>query len=341
MTLIDKIAQEANASKRTVYRALKGDGKENWTSTKSRADKIRKIALELGYRPNAAARSVREGSFKQVACISTRMKGYHSSSLVGYLDATADALLEKDYLMVFESFLLKQGTGELNSQQQLFSQNSVDGVLVLISSGYCPDSIISGVDALNIPSVWINYAPSIESCCVLIDESDGIDDMMKHFKNLDHKKVAYLAPEYSHYSVTSRLSNIEKSGRAYGLDITVLKSAERPYIYGLVNELLDNHSDVTSVICYNKEFLDILMFETSKRGISIPNDLSVTFFMDPVDRSTIKEIQVSAIELPHYEMVQLGTELLFDMIENKTKHKEVRCIPAKFVVGNTTNICKK
>jgi len=45
MTVIDKIAKKANVSKCTVYRALKGQSKENWASTKSRSDKIRKIAL--------------------------------------------------------------------------------------------------------------------------------------------------------------------------------------------------------------------------------------------------------------------------------------------------------
>ena len=341
MTVIDKIAKKANVSKCTVYRALKGQSKENWASTKSRSDKIRKIALELGYRPNAAARSVREGSFKQVACVSTRIKGDHSSSLVGYLDAAADALIEKDYLMVFESFMLEKITGNLNSQQKLFSQNSVDGALVLIASGYCPDSIVNSLEALNIPTVWINFKPSIDACCVLTDETESINDMLMHYKELGHKKIAYLAPEYSHYSVASRLANIQKAGKTCGLDVTVLQSAKRPYINDLVNDLFENHPDVTGVICYNKSFLDILMFEASKRRISIPEDLSVTFFIDPVEKSIKKEMQVSAVELPHQEMVQRGTELLFDMIENKTKRKEVCRVPAKFVTGATTSICKR
>jgi DNA-binding LacI/PurR family transcriptional regulator len=341
MTVIDKIAKKAKVSKCTVYRALKGQSKENWTSTKSRSDKIRKIAQDLGYRPNAAARSVREGSFKQVACVSTRIKGDHSSSLVGYLDAAADALIEKDYLMVFESFMLEKGTGNLSSPQKLFSQNSVDGALVLIASGYCPESIVSSLEALNIPIVWINYKPSMDACCILSEESESINDMLQHYKELGHKKIAYLAPEYSHYSVASRRSLIEEAGNACDLDMTILTSAKRPYICDLVNDLFDNHPDVTGVICYNKSFLDILMFEASKRSISIPRDLSVTFFIDPVEKSITKEMQVSAIELPHHEMVQRGTELLFDMIENKTTHKEATHMPAKFVTGATTSICKK
>jgi LacI family transcriptional regulator len=341
MTIIDKIAKKANVSKCTVYRALKGQNKESWTSTKSRSDRIRKIALDLGYRPNAAARSVREGVFKQIACITTRMKGQHSSSLVGYLDAAADVLIEKDYLMVLESFLLEKGTGDLNSGQKLFSQNSVDGVLAIVASGYCPEPIVSSLETLNIPIVWINYKPSVDSCCVLSEESESIDDMIKHFKTLGHKKIAYLAPEYNHYSVFSRLELIREKSNFYGMDLRILTSSKRPYIHDLVNELFDNHPDVTGVICYHKSFLDILLLEASKRGISIPNDLSVSHFMLPVERAVSCETPLTAIELPHYNMVQRGTDLLFDMIENKKKHKSINYIPANFVTGTTSGICTK
>lgn len=340
MTVIDKIAKKANVSKCTVYRALKGQSKENWASTKSRSDMIRKIALDLGYRPNAAARSVREGSFKQIACVTTRMRGQHSSSLVGYLDAAADALIEKDYLMVLESFLLEKVTGDLNSGQKLFSQNSVDGVLAVVASGYCPETIVSSLESLNIPIVWINYKPSVESCCILSEESESINDMLKHFKALGHRKIAYLAPEYNHYSVFSRLGLIRETANAYNMDLRVLTSVKRPYIHDLVNNLFDNHSDVSAVICYHKSFLDILMFEASKRGISIPRDLSVAHFMIPLERAITCELPLSSIVLPHYEMIKRGTDLLFDMIENKTTHKEVNHIPASFTIGCTTAIAK-
>lgn len=336
--IIDEISRKANVSKCTVYRALKGQNKENWASTKGRAEEIRKIALELGYRPNAAARSVREGVFKQIACVTTRLQGKHSSSLVGYLDAAADALLERDYLMVLESFLLEKGTGRFTSSQKLFSENSVDGVLAIIASGYCPEPIEDSLESLNVPIVWINYKPTVDACCVLSEESQSIMDMMRNFRDLGHKKIAYLAPEYSHYSIQSRLNLINKAAGDFNLDLTVLSSSERPYIRELVNRLFDEHPDITGVICFHRSFLDVLMFEALKRGMSIPRDLSVTHFMFPVERDITDEVSLSAIELPHYQMIMRGVNLLFDMIDNKTTHKGINEVPAKFILGDTTMI---
>ena len=339
-TIIDQIAKKANVSKCTVYRALKGESKENWASTKSRSDRIRKIAMQLGYRPNAAARSIRQVSFKQIACVTTRIKSDHSSSLVGYLDAAADALLEKDYLLVLESFILEKLTGKLKTPQKFFSQNSVDGVLVVIASGYCPDTIVENVQSLNLPTAWVNYNPG-KACSVLSDEAQAIENMVVHYKELGHKKLAYLAPEYGHYSVLARKNHVIDSAARNGIDLTILSSPERPYIHSLVNDLFDKHPDVTGVICYHKSFFDILLYEANRRRISMPDDLSVSFFMDPVDRSITKEISVSAVEVPHELMMKRATELLLEQIDGKKTITKVSTATARFISGSTTAPCKR
>jgi LacI family transcriptional regulator len=337
-SIIDQISKRANVSKCTVYRVLKGQNKESWASAKGRANEIREIAMELGYRPNAAARSVREGVFKQIACVTTRLNGKHSRSLVGYLDAAADALLEKGYLMVLENFLLEVGTGEFKKPQRLFSENSVDGVLAIISSGYCPKEIESSLDRLNLPVVWINHKTAKNSCCVLSAESESIRKLVDHYSSLGHKKIAYLCPEYSHYSVSSRILQLREACRSRNMELVIISSAERPYIRNIVSELFDRHKDVTGVICYHKSLLDILLFEALKRGIRIPHDLSVSHFMFPVERDVTEEFQMTGIELPHHQMIQRGTELLFDMINNKTRKNGIFEVPASFIPGETT--CK-
>jgi DNA-binding LacI/PurR family transcriptional regulator len=47
---------------------------------------------------------------------------------------------------------------------------------------------------------------------------------------------------------------------------------------------------------------------------------------------------MTGIELPHHQMIQRGTELLFDMINNKTRKNGIFEVPASFIPGETT--CK-
>ncbi len=63
MGTLDEIAKAAGVSRMTVSNVLNGKNKETWSSTAERAERIREIARELNYRPNAAAKAVVTGRF--------------------------------------------------------------------------------------------------------------------------------------------------------------------------------------------------------------------------------------------------------------------------------------
>lgn len=55
MVTLDAVAAQAGVSRDTVSRVLNGRTKEIWPSMVQRAERIRRIAVEMGYRPHAAA----------------------------------------------------------------------------------------------------------------------------------------------------------------------------------------------------------------------------------------------------------------------------------------------
>ena len=57
-TTLNDIARQAGVSPQTVARVLSGTNKENRPSSIERAQKIRELARQLNYRPNAAARAM-------------------------------------------------------------------------------------------------------------------------------------------------------------------------------------------------------------------------------------------------------------------------------------------
>ena len=66
MVTLKTIAEKAGVSVHAVSRVLNGQNKENRPSAIARAEKIRTIARELGYRPNAAAQAMKQGAFKSI-----------------------------------------------------------------------------------------------------------------------------------------------------------------------------------------------------------------------------------------------------------------------------------
>ncbi|MGF1632762.1 MAG: LacI family DNA-binding transcriptional regulator [Phycisphaerae bacterium] len=69
MATLREIAREANVSVGTVSSVLNGKLKENRPSSRSNAARIRAIADELGYRPNAAARAMRSRRTWQIGVL--------------------------------------------------------------------------------------------------------------------------------------------------------------------------------------------------------------------------------------------------------------------------------
>lgn len=335
--IIDQIAQSANLSRGTVYRILTGKNKESWDSSRKRADDVRRIAAELGYRPNAAARSVREGSFRQIACVTTRLGDSHSPALVGFLDYAADMLLAKNYLLVLESFRLEPRTGEFIRPQRLFSDRSVDGVLAIISSGYCPESIETSLHELNLPTVWINHLSTASRCCVLSEELDAIRKLVTHLHELGHRKIVYFTPEYGHHSVTERTEAMIAAAAGFGIEMQILSAQGRGlYIRDLVNRFFDAHRDATAAVFFSRPLMDIFMAEALRRGISVPGELSLAHFMTPNEESIFLEFPQTVIRLNHAQMIETGTEVLFDMIESGESRSCIKRIPAKFIPGETT-----
>src|SRR5271154_5907221 len=66
---LEDVAARAGVSPGTVSRVLNGKNKENRPAIAKRSERIRRIALQLGYRPNAAARSISRGRFRAVAFV--------------------------------------------------------------------------------------------------------------------------------------------------------------------------------------------------------------------------------------------------------------------------------
>ncbi len=72
MTTLQEIAQRAGVSKMTVSNVLNNRNKENWPSTASRAQEIRALAEQMGYRPNLAAKAVVTGKFGAIGILSPK-----------------------------------------------------------------------------------------------------------------------------------------------------------------------------------------------------------------------------------------------------------------------------
>ncbi len=69
MSTLKDIAARTGLSMMAVSRILNGKNKEEWPACKQRAETVRMIAAELGYRPDSAARAMRAKTSKHIGAV--------------------------------------------------------------------------------------------------------------------------------------------------------------------------------------------------------------------------------------------------------------------------------
>jgi LacI family transcriptional regulator len=339
MANLTEIAKRTGLSVGTVSRVLNGKNKGTWNRVAKRDKKVRELAVEMGFRPNSAARAVRQGKFQRIACVVTRYGaiGESHSSLNGYTDITADLLAQRGYSVIYEPFHITTLTQQFIEAPRLFSEMAVDGILGFDSIGVVPEYVDERIAEMVAPIVWINRTPTPGITCVNSDEVANARLAVKHLLDLGHRRIAYLGVNEPHYSMIERPTTVMAELRAAGLDTSGLYLAESGASPVEVVQKIFNHQPrYTAMVCFGfRDFFFVLQTAVA-RGLWIPKDLSVCYFSSPSEVRLFSPCLGTSVKVPEVKMVQKGIDLLLGAIEGTPPAQEVYRIPGEILPGLTT-----
>lgn len=252
---IEEIARRAGVSAGTVSRILNGKNKENRPTIIKRSDRVRRLAKEMGYRPNAAARSMIRGRFGLVALLTCGDLGF---------DWFAPSLLHGIHhgLEMHDSRLVLNevcGTMLANKDYvpRLFQESAVDGVLVNIDTKL-PATIIPYFESQPIPTVLLNRKHGRRS--VFPDEIMGGRLATRHLLGSGRREVGFFKlntyDREPHYSVHDRRDGYIEAMKSAGLPAHRVRMGCSEYCDKLGNSVscassfLEEFADVNAVVCY-------------------------------------------------------------------------------------------
>ena len=222
---LQEVADRAGVTPPTVSRVLNGRIKENRPAIARRADQIRRIAHEMGYRPNTAARSVSRGRFGGVAFVTCGDLGFDwfaPSLLHGIHEG-----LEAEHLSLTLNELPGERMTDANYIPRLFRESAVDGLLINLDAKL-PDTLIDVFDRQPVPAVLLNLKRSTR--CVYPDEVGGGAAAARHVIATGCRRVGFLMHdpinERSHFSRADRLRGVADT----------LQEAEMPPLRPVVGE---------------------------------------------------------------------------------------------------------
>ena len=244
----------------------------------STREKIRSLAKEMGYFPNAMAAALRSGNTKTVALIVCDIACVHFSYMARYVESL---LRQHGYTTMI--FSTDNDSAQELEAVRIALNRLVDGVII------CPlECRDSGSMALlrssGTPYVVIGrHLENEDDTCVLCNDEEGGYLVTRHLLDLGHRRLMYVGIHGCVSSDAERFAGYCRALREMGIE-----PEDKPYLY---------HSDLTSpdsgaeklsavlkrvrptaAFAFCDEVAYSLCNSLSVLGLRVPEDFSVAGF---------------------------------------------------------------
>ena len=328
-TTIEEVAARAGVSPGTVSRVLNGKNKENRPAIARRSERIRRIAKQLGYRPNAAARSMLSGLFGNVGFVTSGDSGtnwYPIPALNGIYAALAAAQMR----LLFNQIPSRMFS-DPNVVPHLFRESAFDGLIVNLLPRFS-DTIIPYFEAQPAPCIWLNL--KLKHRAVYPDDTTAAPIGVRWLVERGHRNIGFLQRHFetnAHYSVNDRLSgfctamqDLQLSDRRHlplhrepgGPAFTNLERAE---------QFLQQFPDTTAAICYEQE--EAVCLYTAALRAGKENFQVIGIGSDRIRALT--GLPIPSIQIPFYEVGVHAVEMLREILA--TGNPKIPSRPVPFI----------
>ena len=327
VTSID-VAKLAGVSQSAVSRAFSEDAS---VSNKT-AEKVRKAADALGYKPNALARSLITGKSKIIGLVVSHLDNHFYPVAIEKL--STEFQNQGYHLLIF---MAEKTAGNIDHVVQEILSYQVDGIIlasVALSSDLSRQCAAAGV-----PIVLFNRAQDDENITsVTSDNYAGGQKVAEYLLQLGHKNIAYIAGWEG--ASTQR-------DREAGFVDALTMAGHALYAREVGNYLTEDAQVATRALCTldplpdalfvaNDQMaciaLDVIRYEF---GLSVPADIAVVGY-DDVPHAAWPAYNLTTVRQPANQMIHHTVQVMLDKITgNDTKAKQIR-IDGPLIIRGTS-----
>ena len=274
-TIFD-VAQRSGVSPTTVSHVLNG------TRVVAHASRQRVLAAveQLGYQPNAAARSLRSRRRRIVGLLVTNLQNRGFAALLEGIDLV---MAQAGYSIIVSSSY-GDPAGERAAVRMLREQR-VDG-LILAGSAGAADDMLLGLHQAGLPMVCINRTPTrLPLDQVSVDYQAAARLLARHLLDLGHRRFAILgggaSPDCHPLLDGWRQALAEAGATAPGGRAPAALEGDWSSSSGYeLGRRLADEPALTAVFCGNDTMALGVIRALAERGLRVPEDISIIGFDD-------------------------------------------------------------
>lgn len=264
------VARQAGVSLQTVSRVLNGHPN---VSPATRASVLAAIR-DLGFRPNAAARTLVTGRTNVLGVISIDTTLYGPASMLYGIERAA----HPGYSVAIAS-LPGFDNRSLAEAVEGFLAQGVDGIIVIAPQNAAVESLTSLVADVPLVAVGCGIRAPLPS--VAIDNLSGAAKATQYLLDLGHETVHHIGGPDNWVDSQERIEGWQRTLSASGAPEPALRRGDWSARSGYeIGHLLAAMPDVTAVLCGNDPMALGLLRALAERGRRVPDDVSVVGFDD-------------------------------------------------------------
>ncbi|MCJ7625827.1 MAG: LacI family transcriptional regulator [Anaerolineaceae bacterium] len=331
---IKDIAKNADVSHSTVSRALNGHP----GIPKETADRIKKIASDLGYVPSAVARGLKTSRSNALGVIVNRIDDPFFSEI---LQGIEDVLRDAGYSLFIAAS--NRDSHREKTIVQAMRERRVDGIIVCTTQ--FSKEHRSLLEHYGFPIIAIDNREGTDyHWLVYHDDFFGSVQVTNYLIGLGHKKIAYLGNSRAKSTTQGRLNGFIQEMNTASLPIP------DEYIFHCHNgqpeggeigaKYCANLSDPpTAIICFNDLIAIGALKALRETGIQVPGDCSVVGF-DDIPFAAYACPSLTTFKQPKYQLGYEAAQMMNAFLQSQSKIISVQgrkvMLRGKLIVRETT-----
>jgi DNA-binding LacI/PurR family transcriptional regulator len=317
VTLLD-VARASGFSASTVSIVLNDAPLSRHVAAKTK-EHIRKTALEMGYHPDAFARSLRRRRSHTIGVLVFDISDPFCMSLLRGIEET---LYATPYLPIIMD--ANNRREQFERYLDMLLERRVEGVVVVANWLFSEIDPLSEIEKNHIPAVVVGRDLAARNMrSVFVDNEAGGYAAMEHLYRLGHRQIAVLRGPEELDDSSRRWQGIQRFASEVALEIDPRLTARFPAALDpnsgfdgglrLTTALIDSGNLFSAILAFDDLTALGAIRALWQAGRRVPEDCSVIGF-DDVPQAELNSPGITTIRQPMQEMGSLATRLVLEAI---------------------------
>lgn len=333
---IDDVARMANVHKATVSRALNVDTQHQ--VSQETVKKVKKTASQLGYRPNAMARSLRTSLSMTIGVIIPDLTNPFFPPVIRGIE---DYLQPRGY-----TALLANTDGHEEVERAAIDsllERRVDG-LIVASGHHGEQPVLAGLHEGRVPVVMLNRdAGGLPFPLVTGNDASGVVASVAHLYELGHREILHIAGPLDLSTSIVRKQAFEHACAAHpDVRATVVEAAGLNVDAGQhAMDAIASRADTdlarraTAIVASNDLIAIGVLRSLRSQNVRCPDDISVIGF-NGITFAEDFSPPLTTVRVPAAELGSAAARLLLEGIQGDGHETVTMMLPVSLIVRAST-----